>query len=107
SKSFFDHAGKPLQSQSKQFSHTGTGSIFVTQNLRDRYDRVVGSTMAAPIQGSDFKYNHYFLQGTSAGRYDEQEFDDPLTNTVLAPEPVDDQNEGTLGWYYSSNNTLE
>ena len=104
SRSYFDQLGAPLQSQAKNLSRN---SVLAFQPLRDRYDRIVGNTLAAPIGSSDFAYKPVFItRATDATRsYDHQNFD---TNTTLnAPEAVGNTTIGTLGWYYSTNNTIE
>lgn len=93
-KSYFDLSGKLLQSQAKSFS---TYKIQTSQVIKDQYDRPVISTLSAPIDEYDFQYKHYFATDTDGNRYDHQSIGEPMGNT----EP------GTIGWYYSSNNTLE
>ncbi|MFZ6013073.1 MAG: hypothetical protein ACOYXT_22210, partial [Bacteroidota bacterium] len=74
-------------------------------DLRDQYGRVVGSTLSAPIKSDVFNYNEGFLLGSDGQNYDYNNFD--LTANIYNPAPVDNKNEGTIGWYYSENNTLE
>lgn len=109
SKAYFDDAGKGLQAQAKNLS---TGKILTSQELHDKYDRVVGATLPAPINGSDFNYNGGFILASSGALYDHKSFDwtslsNPNDNTVYNPVEVNDDAEGTVGWYYSDNNNLE
>jgi hypothetical protein len=103
SKSYFDDAGQGLQSQSKSLQ---THTIFVTQSLRDRYDRVTGSTLAAPKTGDDFNFISHFLTNPEGGEYTYANYDDLANGKMMNPDPIG-SDEGTLGWYYSESNTLE
>lgn len=108
-KSYFDQSGIALQSQTKNLT---TGKILTSQSLRDRYDRVVGNTLTAPIKEDDFSYNSAFVLASDGNIYDHKSFDwtdpeDPNNNTVYNPVEVNDNAEGTVGWYYSENNSLE
>lgn len=102
SKSYFDESGKPLQSQSKSME---SGHVFATQNVKDKYDRVVGSTMPAPIQGNDFRYNADFFLAEDNKQYSPDNFDTP--EKKYNPDVAGSTTPGTVGWYYSENNTLE
>jgi RHS repeat-associated protein len=102
SKSYFDDRGHLLQSQSKQYTQAGP-RVFASQPMRDKYDRVVGNTMSAPIVPTDFKYNPVFNRNGNGLPYGINEFDNNITN----PTPVNNTQPGTLGWYYSQNNTWE
>ncbi|HEY9008584.1 MAG TPA: PKD-like domain-containing protein, partial [Ohtaekwangia sp.] len=107
SKSYFGDDGKNLQSQTKSFT---TGKIMTSQALHDQYDRTVGSTLPAPITSADFSYNAAFVLAPSGDVYDHNDFDNTSpgsVNTVYNPVEVNDTEEGTVGWYYSANNTLE
>ena len=101
-RSYFDDAGKPLQTQTKNFTEN---YIFATQTLKDKFDRPVGSTLPAPILPKYFNYNSGFVLNTDKGEYAYPDFDDPATK--FNPDPVDNEIQGTLGWYYSENNTIE
>lgn len=94
SRQYFDLTGRPLQSQTKQLA---TNQVWLSQPLRDEYDRDVLSTMSAPGMMSDFRYKHWFVTDSDGGLYTFDKFNEPVGNS----EP------GTLGWYYSINNTLE
>jgi hypothetical protein len=111
SKQYYDYAGSPLQSQT--FTFQGTASqpgpkIFLSQAIKDRYDRVVGATLSAPSTLSSFKYEPTFAWSINNRPFNYKDIDDPNDpSTVLNPVPINHQNPGTLGWYYSSNNTWE
>ena len=101
SKSYFDDAGKPLQSQTKNLERN---YVFATQSLRDKYDRVVSGTLPAPIAQKEFTYNSNFVQNTQGEKYSHEDFDG--ASTLYNPNAVGNAS-GTLGWYYSANNTIE
>lgn len=98
-KIYFDEAGHQIQSQSKVLSEN---SVLATQTLNDRYDRVVGSTLPAPIQGGSFRYNSIFIQNQNGNAYTHTDFDSDTNREN--PTPVGQQSAGTLGWYYSDQN---
>ncbi|HEY9006531.1 MAG TPA: PKD domain-containing protein, partial [Ohtaekwangia sp.] len=101
SKTYFDGRGNQLQAQVKSFA---SGKVLVTQQLRDRYDRVIGSTLPAPTASSEFAYNAGFVLNEDGDIYSYKNFDLANSND---PDPVSGTEEGTLGWFYSANNTLE
>jgi len=100
-KQYFDFAGQPLQSQSKSFAEN---KIMASTGIRDIYDRNVISSMSAPLNQSDFSYKHTFVS-SDGDKYDYTHFsiDEKHDN----PDPIDTNEPGTLGWYYSENNTWE
>ncbi|MCO5950594.1 hypothetical protein, partial [Mucilaginibacter flavidus] len=108
-KSYFDNNGKPTQNQVKNESR---GQVLATQTLYDFQGRSAVQTLAAPIGNSVFKYNNNFV--TSGGTaYNYLNFDGDPANTsnptgkLNTPDAVDNAQQGSLGWYYSDNNTLE
>lgn len=103
SKNYFDFAGRPLQSQTKLFSDETT--VFASQNFRDVLNRVAGSTLTATIPFTDFNYHYGFALGGPASPYKYHHFDTPEKR--YTPDPLHTEIAGTLGWYYSNNNTLE
>lgn len=112
-KQFFDNSGQLLQAQSKvKYISNGTTTIthvFASQPVRDVLGREAITTMAAPIDNSEFIYKPDFVRNSNGTAYDFYNFDkytggDKTNN----PDPVGGQNvPGTLGWYYSSNNSWE
>jgi len=91
---YFDLMGKALQSQSKGFSDN---IILINHPIKDRFDRVVGNTLTAPLGTNNFNYKENFIQNSSGSTYSAQDVGQPIGNS----EPY------TLGWYYSARNTLE
>lgn len=102
SRNYFDNTGKPLQSQSKTYERP---AIFATQTVYDRYDRAALSTLPAPTLQPDFRYKNLFITSESSAAYKVADFDSP--STIYNPRPVGDSSPGTVGWYYSHNNTIE
>jgi hypothetical protein len=78
-KSYYDLNGRIAQVQVKNLS---SNKILASQDLYDKYDRIVGSSLAAPISSTAFTFEPKFLSG-------------------------DNSIPGRLLWYYGSNNTLE
>jgi RHS repeat-associated protein len=102
SKSYFDLSGRALQSQAKIFS---TGDIMASQSLRDFYGREVLTTLSAPTLKQEFQYVPYFLETADKKIYNAADFDAPENR--YSPTPLGDGTPGTLGWYYSGNNSME
>ncbi|RWU09945.1 RHS repeat domain-containing protein [Pedobacter chitinilyticus] len=100
-KNFFDDAGTTIQNQTKNISK---GHVLAREALIDVQDRQVGKTLVAPINNSAFSYKSNFVTINGANHYSYQHFDLLKTNQ---PDPVGNVSEGTLGWYYSDNNSLE
>ncbi|MEM8567082.1 MAG: hypothetical protein AAGF85_11515 [Bacteroidota bacterium] len=92
--SYFDDAGKVLQTQTRQISTT---SIMVSQTVDDLYDRPVLTGLSAPVDQSAFSYMPNFIENSEGLPYGADDIG----------EPVNQANPNTLGWYYSVNNTLE
>lgn len=102
-KSYFDFSGKPLQTQTKTFSQQSGVKIFASQNITDQLDRTVGSILPALIPYSDFNYHYGIMLNNNSLPYDYVDFDTP--GTLNNPNTVQNTAPGTVGWYYSTNNT--
>lgn len=114
-KSFFDYEGKGIQSQVKKkvvINGTTYNHVFASQPLYDALGRPVGNTLAAPINYADFKYQPNFATKNSQP-YNYKNFDEFYNGATLDnskvenPDAVDNTSTGTLGWYYSTNNSWE
>ncbi len=129
SRSYFDDRGQPLQSQYKNLS---SEVVLATAVLYDAQGRQAITTLPAPIvagtnddeecpiddqTGSkiQFRYKPDFVTAAPTVNYNFTHFDIILEDDVntptnefstneLTPAPLDATTEGTLGWYYSSNN---
>ncbi len=101
SRAYFDLAGKPLQSQSKNFGTNSSVKIIVSNPaLKDKYGRDAVSLMPVPVDQTDFKYKFGIATDGGGDTFDFNDFDG--TNITLGKTTP-----GTVGWYYSENNTLE
>ncbi|WP_439698633.1 RHS repeat domain-containing protein [Mucilaginibacter sp. AW1-7] len=109
SKAFFDNNGKLTQSQTKNET---TGHVLASQTIYDLQGRAVVATLPAPINNSAFAYNSSFVTKNGVA-YNYLNFDgDPTSTTnpyakLNSPDAVDNTTQGSLGWYYSNNNSLE
>ncbi|HEY9003264.1 MAG TPA: RHS repeat-associated core domain-containing protein, partial [Mucilaginibacter sp.] len=108
-KSFYDNNAKPTQTQTKNET---TGNVLATQTIYDLQSRPVISTLSAPTNNSAFAYSPNFVTANNLP-YSYLNFDGDPTNTTTPyaklnnPDAVDNATQGTLGWYYSDNNTSE
>lgn len=98
---YFNCIGSPTQSQSKDIL---TQRMWSNQVLYDSKARSTLRSYRAPLDGlpENFVFKNDFIQATNGN---------PLSTTTLEanPEvpPVLGTNVGTLGWYYSEQNTVE
>ncbi len=106
-KAFFDNNGKSTQTQTKNES---TGHVLASQALYDLQQRSALTTLAAPINNSSFAYDNSFVTNNNVS-YSYVNFDgDPTVSTygkVNSADPIDNKTTGSLGWYYSNNNTFD
>ena len=108
-RSYFDDMGRPIQVQGKDFT---TGRVYASETIYDRYGRAALETMSVPINDKDrICYENELTKDEAGNKYDWNAFDKPVTTNnslgeVNNPKNVGDQN-GTIGWYYSNNNTME
>jgi RHS repeat-associated protein len=100
-KSYFDLSGRPLQSQAKNLIDP---NVWVTAIVQDQEGREVLKTLPAPINRTDFGYEYYFMESNNNAAYKASDFDG---DNIYSPAPVHPQNDGGLGWYYSTNNVDE
>jgi RHS repeat-associated protein len=108
-KNFFDNNGKATQAQAKNET---TGNVLATQTIYDLQGRAVIGTLPAPTNNSAFAYKTDFVTSSNLP-YSYLNFDGDPANTTAQyaklnnPDAVDNTTQGTLGWYYSDNNTSE
>lgn len=115
-KIFFNDKGEVLQSQSKAYTH---GRVMARQSIRDYYGRSVIQTLSAPINPGGFSYKADFTKLKDADRnlnytdldvlagYDASQDVYTRLNTQLSLPLLDSDQDGTLGKYYSANDTHE
>ncbi len=99
-RTYFDLSGRSRQTQTRDHE---TGQVHISQTLYDRYNRSVGTTMAAPSNQNEFAFRSDFVLKTNGQPYDHGAFDSDLSG----PEPVGATQFSTLGWYFSALNTGE
>lgn len=108
SKVYADGHDAVVQSQAKSFA---TNQVFATQNIYDTEGNQTLSTLAAPINSSLFGYLDKFVSRAGGAKYDANDFDlrtqSGAPGEITNPKPVANNGIGSLGWYYSSANTLE
>ncbi len=108
--SYVDKLGKEVQSQVKNLT---LNEVLASQSIYDAYGRPVVQTLSAPTNSSNPCYKSDFVQNVSGGTYDYTDFDlpnttgSPVSGEIDNPKLVGEANIGTLGWYYSDNNSLE
>jgi RHS repeat-associated protein len=122
-RTYFDDNGKSLQSQ---YMDLTSGILFANATLYDAFDRPAITTLPAPLsfvttesavdacgdplpnnEQLEFSFKSDFVKAAEAEAriYNYQHFDN-ASDTEFNPVPIA-ATEGTLGWYYSSNNTDE
>jgi RHS repeat-associated protein len=101
-KQYFDNNGQATQAQARSMTNN---QVLATQVINDALGRSVLTTMTAPVNSADFGFKTNFVLNGSGTNYTYQNFDDAKTNN---PDAIGGQSTaGTLGWYYSNNNTME
>ncbi|MCD0487346.1 putative Ig domain-containing protein [Pedobacter sp. MC2016-14] len=105
-KAFFDNNGHATQMQVKNRTEA---QVLASQVIYDVQQRPVLNTLVAPISNSEFNYKSNFIATTSNVPYSYKNFDklSQSINKTNNPDPIGNTKPGTLGWYYSNNNTLE
>jgi len=101
SKEYFDNQARPTQTQVRNMS---SGQVIASQVIYDAMGRPVVSTLPAPINSGNFGFRSDFVLDANGNVYNYNNFDEAKTNN---PDPLSATTPGTLGWFYSSNNTLE
>lgn len=107
SKNFTDGSGSALQNQSIDLV---SKKVWVTQPVYDNDNQPTLSTLTAPLLESDFIYKKNFVSTAAGQAYGPNDFDKSIQSNsqgeIYNPKSVG-TGPGTLGWYYSANNTLE
>lgn len=109
SKVFMDYLGRSTQAQSRVLSDN---SILATQTLYDGFGRAIGQTLPAPTNQASLCYKTNFSTNAGGTNYSYNDFDKPITTNNLAgetnnPAPFGNSTAGTVGYYYSDNNSAE
>ncbi|MGB0523981.1 MAG: hypothetical protein ACPGJS_13520, partial [Flammeovirgaceae bacterium] len=93
-KSYYDYTGMLLQTQSKSYADQ---TVIISQPVYDNYNRISVQALSAPTDEFYFNYKENFITTNGGNAYTEDQFGQPLDQTE----------KGSLGWYYSQQNTLE
>ncbi len=109
SRTYSTALGQELQSQAIDMA---SGKIWVTQPIYDKNNNASASTLPAPISEGDFIFKKKFVTNVAGQPYSDTDFNLSITGgnalgEIKNPKPVDNTKPNTLGWYYSTNNTLE
>lgn len=102
SKKYFSNNGKILQTQT---SNLTAQKVMVNQVIYDGLGRPVINTLAAPKNENDFNYVTGFVTNSQDQEYSYADFD--ATANLNNPGALGSNAGGTLGWYYSNNNSLD
>lgn len=100
-KVFYDRVGKALQNQAKNIS---ANHVLANQIIYDAQGRAAIETLIAPTNNSAFNFKADFVTNATGNNYTFQNFDLTKTNN---PDALGNTTPGTLGWYYSNNNTFD
>jgi RHS repeat-associated protein len=104
-KEYTDGFMNVIQSQSKSLA---TNQVFATDNIYDNMGQLALTTLSAPINSPSFAYRYKFVTNPAGYKYSANDFDATSgTGSLTSQNPVGNGGAGTLGWYYSSANTLE
>lgn len=106
SKGYVNGFGDLVQSQVKDYTND---QILAGQPVKDVNDNPVLSSLTAPINADEFVYRHRFITNSNGQKYSSNDFDLRAggQGEINNPKPVGNGGIGTLGWYYSTSNTLE
>ncbi|MBN8693533.1 MAG: hypothetical protein J0L69_10070 [Bacteroidetes bacterium] len=109
SRQYFDNFGRSTQQQVKIITDN---NVLASESLYDSYGRAIGATLPAPLYSTYNCYAPTFFSNSSGTHYSLDDFDKPKTNSKAVgetynPSLVGKTLQGTLGWYYSDNNSSE
>ncbi len=105
SKQFTDGLGRATQAQARSRANP---HVFASQTIYSSGGQPVLQTLAAPIDNQAFAYKEKFAAVTVTGQPVKQYAPINFEGTKASnPDALDTQSPGTLGFYFSTNNTLE
>lgn len=108
SRTYMDALGRTIQ---QQFLDISKSNVLANQPVFDAFGRPVLQTLSAPLfQNAISAHKDKFIEDGTGNNYSWDDFD--KTNTpgaggVDKPNAVKNTSMGSLGWYYSNNNTAE
>lgn len=100
-KVFADALGRTVQAQAKSFT---SRHVFATHTIYNSQGKPALSTLPAPINNQAFNFKEDFIRDNTGQPYSDAAFEGTNAGNPL---PVSNSALGTLGYYYSANNTLE
>ena len=100
SKQFVDGLGRSTQAQAR---NAATQQVFASQTIYNAGGQAVLQTLAAPTNNQSFNYKEDFVTASGVP-YGYAHFEGNRPN---GPEPVDATTPGTLGYYFSKQNSQE
>ena len=109
SRTYIDAIGRTTQEQALDIENN---NVLASQNVFDAFGRASLNTLNAPLFQGGIGYKTGFIKDPSGNDYSYNDFDLPITTSNLAgevnnPNAVLNTTQGSLGWYYSNNNTSE
>lgn len=111
SRSYVDALGRSTQQQSLDIENS---NVVASQNVFDAFGRPALQTLSAPVYQGGIYYKDGFIQNASGNNYSYNDFDktitsytSPATGEVNNPGTVNSGTQGSVGWYYSNNNSSE
>jgi RHS repeat-associated protein len=99
SRSYLDGLGRGTQQQAIDITN---GNVLASANVFDEYGRPVLQTLTAPVFQNGIYYKNGFIK-VEGQNYSYVDFN----STNNTPSPIENTEQGSLGWYYSNNNTSE
>ncbi|MEE3999178.1 RHS repeat-associated core domain-containing protein [Tenacibaculum sp. FZY0031] len=97
---YFNTLGKATQNHSLDVK---TGKIWTNEVRYDAFGKPTFSTLSAPV-GTQYGYKNNFITTTTGGNLSKSQIESIKDNTAVG---IIGNQENTLGWYYSENNTSE
>ena len=113
SKQYYNGLGQVTQNQT---TISADKNVLASEPIYDQYGRQVGGTLNAPTYKSILCYNNKFFTNNEGEPFSFQDHDIPnysSSNAAITPgelynsKRANDQVKGSLGWYYSNNNSEE
>ncbi len=107
--SYLDGLGKPRQ---HQVLLNTQAQVMATETAYSEEGGGPVQTLVAPTNSSQFNYAHRFFDVSEGGQWSDfttAHFDREIqgTSAIMSPSAVDNTLAGSVGYYYSNNNTQE
>jgi|TARA_R110002020_G_scaffold103640_3_gene242836 RHS repeat-associated protein len=99
--SFYDCLAKPIQSQTRDFK---SGKTWISETMYDSAGRPLLQSYSSPKEDQIF---NFFYKNNFIKKYGGVLTSGDVEFNIEMPPSIDPSEEGTLGWYYSANNSME